>query len=559
MRTTEAVRRGPLAEVRGRVLAAAVVAAAAAVPAVAGEEVPPGSGADDPPPVAPPQPPAPAPTPPAQPPQATPPKEPAPPKAAPAATQTAPAATKETTPAKSPAPAPATTARAPAPAADAVPPDGRSALRAAVEDALGAPVHGRFSVRYQNRFTTGDEEEDETDQDLYSYLDLRVGDEQRDRFSANFHVRTAWDLDSAHDDDGQGYTFSSLADTYDHEFTALLDTAYGTWRPAGGDAGDAVAAVRLGRQYEYVAETFHFDGASVESRPLAGKHRLTLRAYGGIPVHFYEASSSGDMVAGIQAAADAWEGGRAALDYAHVEDEFSGYGEERDDLAAAQLWHSFGDTADLHGRFTWLDGPSDVSVRGGLNLAEHDLLVQGSLFKLLEAKEQLTNELDPYYASLEELKRYWLGEIRASKGFGEDWQVEVGGYLRELDDDEEESAYNRNTRRFWITPSVDDLVAEGSTLSAGLELWTGDGERIETWVADWSHRFSKDLRASIGTDYSLYDYGPLQDGERTHVRSVYLRTFARLTETLSLDLRYAWERDDEETYHVLSLALGVDF
>jgi len=553
MPTPEAVRRGA-----GTALRAVLLAALGSAPALAQDGAPP-APQDPKPPAAPEEtkpPAAPPPAPPAEKaPEPKPPAEKAPGEKAPAEKPAGekPTATPTAEPPKgTAAPPPA----APAPAPD----DGRSDLRAAVEDTLGAPVHGRFSVRYQIRTIHEDEDEDETDQDLTSYLDLGIGDERRDRLSANFHVRTAWDLDSAHEDEDQGYVFSSLADTFDHEFTALLDTAYATWRPAaGGGFGDAVEAVRVGRQYEYVAETFHFDGASFASRPFAGARRLTVRAYAGIPVHFYEPSSSGDVVAGVQAAAETWECGRAALDYAHVEDELSGFGEESDDLAAAQVWHALGAGGELHGRFTWLDGPSDVSFRGTVDLEEHDLLLQGSLYRLLEEKEEQTTELDPYYTSLHVLERYWLGELRASKGFGEHWRVEVGGYLRELDDDVEESDYNRNTRRFWITPSVDDLVAEGSTLSAGLELWTGDGERIETWVADYSHRFSKDVRAYVGTDYSLYAYGPLQDGEREHVRSVYVRTRAQLTETLSLDLRYAWERDDQETYHVLSLALGVDF
>ena len=209
-----------------------------------------------------------------------------------------------------------------------------------------------------------------------------------------------------------------------------------------------------------------------------------MRAYAGIPVHFYEAPSHGDVLAGVQVAAEPWKGGRAAVDYAHVEDELSGFGDERDDFAAAQVWHAFGTDADLHGRFTWLDGPSDVSLRGTLNLPGPDLLVQGSIYRLLEAKEELTTELDPYTATLHGLEKYWLGELRATLGLGEKWRIETGGYVRELDDDVQESDYNRNTRRFWILPSVDDLVAGRSTLSAGLELWTGDGERIETWIAD---------------------------------------------------------------------------
>ena len=471
-----------------------------------------------------------------------------PPAADGAAKPAAPAEAPKAEAAKAPETPKAVPPAAPAPPAD----DGRSALRSAVEGVVGTEVHGRFTLKWESRIVDGDH--DETDHDLYGTLDLRVGDSARDEYSGSASVRGAWDLDQPNSR-RSGSSFSSLADTYDSELSALLYTAWGQWRPKTG----ALETVRVGRQYIDVAESFHFDGAAVATKPLDEKLALRLKVYGGVPVHYYEAPASGDWLAGVQASAEPWKDGRAAIDYAHVEDELSGYDDQRNDLAAVSVWQRIGKDADLFGRFTWLDGPSDFRLRGTVSFPESDLLVQASYKRLLDDKEDYATEFDPYFRTLRTLREYHLGDVRAVKGFGENFQVEVGASARELVHESDEGPFNRETARVWLMPSVDDLLWKGSTLTAGIESWSGDGERIKTWSADLTHRFDKNTRASIGSDYSLYDYGELRLGERSHVRSAYGRFSTKLSDHLNLDFRYAWERDEEDTYHVVSLAVSVDF
>ena len=162
----------------------------------------------------------------------------------------------------------------------------------------------------------------------------------------------------------------------------------------------------------------HFDGAAVATKPLDEKLALRLKVYGGVPVHFYEAPASGDWLAGVQASAEPWKDGRAAIDYAHVEDELSGYDDQRNDLAAVSVWQRIGKDADLFGRFTWLDGPSDFRLRGTVNFPESDLLVQASYKRLLDDKEDYATEFDPYFRTLRTLREYHLGDVRAVKRLG---------------------------------------------------------------------------------------------------------------------------------------------
>lgn len=482
--------------------------------------------------------------------------EPAPPRptAGPDPAVAPPAAdTSKPTVAPKPEDAPKPTAvQAPAPAAAAPVAPERSALRDAVERVVGAEVHGRFTVKWESRIVRG--AEDGTDHDLRATLDVRVGDEARDRFSGALLVRGDWDLDQPNRR-VPGRVHGSLADTFDHELSGLLFTAYGQWRPESSP----FETVRFGRQYVDVAETFHVDGVAATTRPLADAAKLRFTAYAGVPVHFYEARSSGDWIAGLQATAEPWKGTRGAFDYAHVEDELSGYTNERNDLAALSVWHALGTHAELFGRFTWLDGARDIRLRGTVNYPSIDLLLQLAYKRTFEDERLLATEFDPYFAVLRTYHQAHVGEVRAVKGFGDKVQVEAGASARELVDGGDEGPFNRETRRVWLTPSVDDLFWDGSTISAGVESWSGDGQRIRTWNADVTHRFSRDARVSVGTDFSLYDYGRIERGEREHVRSVYARADVKLTERLSLGLRYSWERDEEETYHVVSLALSVEF
>lgn len=430
----------------------------------------------------------------------------------------------------------------------------RPFLLAEIERATGAAVHGRFTTKWESRWVSGGDAGHESDHDLYGLLDARIGDDARDPFSGALLVRSAWDLDQPNDR-VPGRAFSSLADTFDDEFSTLLYTAYAQWRPKSA----AVETVRAGRQFVDVAETFHVDGVAVRTRALESRTNLRVTAYGGVPVHFYEEGSSGDWVGGFQAAGDLRKGTRAAIDYVHVQDELSGYGEQRNDLAALQVWHRVGEATEAHARFTWLEGARDLRLRATTWLPEHDLLLQATYKRLFEDQSLRATEFDPYVSVLRAYHAYHQGELRAVKGFGERWQVEAGATARELSDGGDEGTFNREPRRVWLLPSVDDLPWKGATLSAGVESWSADGERIRTWTADLTHRLSKELRVSLGSDFSLYDYGRLARGERAHVRTVYGRVDWKFAKDVSLQLRYARERDEEETYHAVSLALGWDF
>jgi len=424
-------------------------------------------------------------------------------------------------------------------------------LRDAVEQAIGASVHGTITNRYRLRSTI-----EGTDQDMFQTADLRFGDESKDRVSGALFVRSFEDLDRAHENQ-HGFVFRSIDDTFGRSVNALLYTAYVNVRPTSGPLETA----RVGRQYVYAADTFHVDGASATTRPLVDKINLTVTGYGGVPVHFYEAQSSGDWLAGVRVAADPWKGGRTALDYTHDQDRFALFSsEEKNDLAAFSAWQKVGEHVDVFGQFEWLDGPRDATLRATAAFPDEDLLVQARVYRLLEKQKQFATEFDPFSRVLQDLARYEQAELSASKGLGGGFDVEAGVQERRLLPGEDETPFNRDSRRTYVTPSVSDLFAEGNTVSLTAEQLTGgSGERVRTWAADVTQKIGKKTKISVGSDYTLYGYGPLASDEREHVRTAYVRAKFAITKALSADVRYSWERNDVETFHVLTLALVLDF
>jgi hypothetical protein len=394
--------------------------------------------------------------------------------------------------------------------------------------------------------------DDDTDQDIYSWLDLRLGDENKDRLSVTFFLRSTWDIDGQRKD-RDDYEFTSVEDTYDSSFNTRLYTAYLTYRPRNSSVG----VVRFGRQVIYAAETFHIDGAWAESALLDKDLRITATAYAGVPSHIYEKSPDGDWIVGGSVSAEPWRGTRATLDHVHVADDFNFADKARDDLTSLRVWQRATEWLDVYGSASYLDALRDFELRGTGRWTDHDLMVQATYTRLLEEyDEEFTTEFDPYYSVLHTLEKYDQFRVRAVKGFGDDIVIEAGADVRDADD---EGAYNRDVHRAYAIPTFSRVPWQDSELSFVLERWSGDGDRLETYGGEITHRFDEDLTATLGSDYSLYGYDAFHDRERNHVRSVYTDVRWQLEENLELRLRYVHEEDDDETYDVLTVGFTLAF
>ena len=210
-------------------------------------------------------------------------------------------------------------------------------------------IHGRLRLLNRSRWTDGD-----SDADLFSSLAIWAGNPEKDMFSASATGRLNQDWDGNRHHDG-AYPFDSLSDSYTKATTGQLYTAYlDITNPRPG------VRIRAGRQIlEELPEAIPMDGAraSAEVSP-----EITVCAFGGAPVNYFESSTTGDWMFGGWIEGKPWTRGRARLEYLHLEDENT-FGLFRDDLIGLSLDHGEGPWL-LHGRMTVLESDArDILLR----------------------------------------------------------------------------------------------------------------------------------------------------------------------------------------------------
>jgi hypothetical protein len=415
----------------------------------------------------------------------------------------------------------------------------------ATGDFFGVPVHGTLSLGYLLRTSSQD-----SDQDVYGLLGVDIGDPERQRVTAHFLAKSAWDLDGT----SSGSTFSSLEDTYGHSLTAQLYEAYADYH---ADAG--VDFVRLGRQIlEETPVQTYFDGLRVDSKPigtLSGK----FGAYGGVPSHLYESSPEGDVIVGAFGELRPFTATRARLDFMQVKDEYLALN-RNNAMARLAVWQQLGDSLSVYGDYTLLDWQSrDFQVRGTWTPPDHDLQVEVSYFELLKTQRAQAIEFDPYFESAGEYDPYRELRASASKGIGKHFSVAGGADVRRLVHDADEGDFNHDFERWYLSPTLIDFPIQGMTITLTGDLWNARDEVTSTGELDVTQAFTKETKAHAGTSYSLYKYDILTMSERDHLRTYYVGIETRATKTLRLRLDYAYEVDPFDHYNTLRAAATWTF
>jgi hypothetical protein len=409
----------------------------------------------------------------------------------------------------------------------------------APEDSDELEIHGMFSTRFRGRVTSGDH-----DYDLYEFLELDVGDEERDEWSGTLVADAALDMDGHAEPSSP---FQSLSDTYDSSLTARLYEAY-----VDNHSSKDLSRLRLGRQVvDRTPENVTFDGALIESRALSS-WRVNVGVYGGIPARIYSSSEPGDVVYGTYADARPWSGGHARFDWMHLEDDEL-LGEHQDDLLAFRLGQAFGERWKLDGSYSRLEGRDrDVSARATYTEAESDFDVQIAWFQLLETQNDLAVEFDPFTSVLLEQFPYYQGRLMASKGFGATFRLQAGFDVREVEDEDDVGEFNRDFMREWATVSLTDVLPAELALSLTGELWNSHTDDIRTWGADLSRAVGSKARLALGSYYSLYKTDLYAVEEREDVRTYYVRLRTQGDTGWSWDVRYEFE-DSSDHYSTLKL------
>jgi hypothetical protein len=402
------------------------------------------------------------------------------------------------------------------------------------------PVHGSLSLRYRLRWTN-----DDTDQDLYGLFSFDVGDPETQAVTAHISLRGAVDLDGDRSH-SEYYPFYSIEDTFGGSYNWRLYYAYADLHRIPG-----TGLVRIGRQMVHDTPEFAFvDGARIESEDLT-KAAIRFGAYGGLPTHLYESSSKGDFIVGAYGSARPWKGGKVRADWMYVRDETRAT-IHNNNLFGVALWQNVARNIELHGRYTALESRNrDLLVRGTWYEPDWDLQLRASYYGLLTKQEALALEFDPYTSSLFEYRPYHQESLFLSKGFGDHFVVDGGIDLRQLKDDDDESVYNHEFQRYFLTPTLSDILLEGLSLSVTGELWDSDQNEISTLGLDITQRVDEQWRGSIGTYYSLFKYDYLSQREKDDVRTYYARIEYRYNANWRFHAGYEYEDDDYDNYSTL--------
>jgi hypothetical protein len=403
------------------------------------------------------------------------------------------------------------------------------------------PFHGSLSLRYRGRAT-----DDESDHDLWTLFSLDYLDEARPWVSGHLQARLDTELDGKEDDDS---IFHDLDDTWSGSFVGRLYDAYVELDLAA--AGKGPGTLRIGRQDDpRLPEVLHFDGASFTSRPL-GEKEVEVGAYAGIPVHWYESSAQGDATFGSFVEGRPWRGGRARLDWMHLEDELETR-DESDDLLALGLWQTLARRWLLEGQYSRLEGENrDLRLRTQYLDPESETVVRLDYYQLLETQFERATELDPFSDALQEYFPFWRTGVQLSRPLAEWLVADLGFDLRRVEDDDDVGEFNRDYERYYATVTVRDLGAPDVGLAVTGDQWEGDDRDMGTLGADLSYAPEGPWTASVGTYYSLYKYDLFAQDERDDVRTWYARGTYRLSRDLAMELSYDFENDDFEQYHTV--------
>ncbi len=401
----------------------------------------------------------------------------------------------------------------------------------------GAELSGFVSTKLVARTSSGDH-----DFDLSSVVSLDYADARHPWIKAHVMGRLSADLDG-HQADG---TFNGLADLHDQALDFKLYDAYLDLTPPEG-----LGHVRLGRQLEYLTpEVVHYDGLSFDTKP-SGDAELSAGFYGGAPVHLYEAPTKGASLIGAFVEGRPWHGGRARLDWMHLEDELV-LGPVDDDLFGLGLWENFGTGWTAEAQYTRVEGRDrDLRLRTQYADATGEFSVRARWYQLFQTQNQLPEGIDPYTTILLELFPYSQAGLGLSTALSERLSLDLDFDQRSVDDSGDVGEFNRDWERYRATLVWHDAFTQHLDVSLIGDVWDGRERDTSTWGADLAYDTQAQWKFSAGSYYSLYKYDLLQNSERDDVRTWYGRAVYQVGPQLRLEMTYDYEDDDYQQYHTL--------
>jgi len=409
----------------------------------------------------------------------------------------------------------------------------------------GAKVSGFLSTRYKSRWTGEDE-----DQDLYGVLGVDLETAGSNPWGVHVLARGAWDMDG----ETRAEPFLDVEDSYHDSMTGRLYHAY-------VDAPvEQLEIARAGRQMIYdTPVTAYFDGARLETTEMTGLG-WQLGGYAGASSRLFESSASGDFTGGAYTSLRPWRGGKVRFDYMHLEDDTQ-LGTHQDDLLALGVRHHLGETLQLEGDYSWLEGSSrDMTLRGSWFDLGHGLTARASYYELFQQQGDLSLELNPFYNILRTYFPYRQTRLELTKTLGEWLDCYLGADLRRVDDETDIGQFNRDFDRYHASLVLIDLLPLDSSLSFRGEMWDSPSNDISTWGVDLDSELGGGLRSALGSYYSLYKYYNDIDLEREDVRTYYVELRKPLfDDATDCSVRYEYENSEYDIYHTLRVGMTWRF
>ena len=418
-----------------------------------------------------------------------------------------------------------------------------------VMDSIPVPfieqVHGRIRLLNRARWTS-----DDSDSDLFTSVAVWAGDREKDMFSGSATGRLNQDWDGDRHSNGAA-SFDSLSDSYKKATTGQVYTAYldvtNPWPGVRARAGRPIL--------EELPEAIPRDGAraSYEATP-----EITIAAFGGQPVNYFESSTQGDWMFGGWIEGRPWSRGRARLEYLHLEDEHT-FGLFKDDLIGLSVEHGEGPWI-LNGRMTILESEArDILVRGSGGEPDAGFTLDARLYYLFEQQQALSYALDGYVVFLVPIEPYYQLTVSASQDLGENFGVDAALSIRQLENESDEADYNHEFSRWSFTGRAKDWPSQGWSLNVTGDFWVASGDDFWTLSGGVAWDINEDVKVDLSSAYSLYMVDAITGEERDRVRLGSLGVRWRLKEGVFADGRFTAEDSEIDDFRTIDVGVRYAF
>jgi hypothetical protein len=406
-------------------------------------------------------------------------------------------------------------------------------------------IHGTLRLLHRARWTG-----DASDSDLFNSYSLRAGNPDMDLFSGSASGRFQSDLDGDRSVDGFS-PFDSLSDSYRRATTAQVHTAYvDITNPRPG------VRARAGRQIlDELPEAIPMDGARAA---VEVSKEASITAFGGRPVNYFESSPEGDWMFGAWIEARPWSGGKARLDYLHLEDENT-FGLFRDDLVGIMAEHHEAPWL-FNARATFLESEArDILVRGSTVDPDAGFTLDVKAYYLFEQQQALSFGLDAFAVFLLPVEPYYQLSVAASKELTDRFGLDASVAARRLEHSGDEGAYNHEFSRWSFTVRAKDWPDPGWSASVTGDFWQTDGDDFWTAGGAMAWQVAEAVKAELSSAYALYSIDAVTGEERERSRSVSLGLRWKVNADVRADVRFTAEKNDIDEFMTLDIGARYAF